>query len=383
MLLAVPSVAADGQVLQGPKLLASWASSYSFSATKTLFSDAPELLATWRQSTQRDTQVLKLKERGEWREAWTLVAASIVAAHVGDRLMALRKKVRAPQHLLQHGDKTVAKIATAHLEDVQAAKVLGLWDPLATLLHDLEYDAKLCDGYRVFRLGLDLGRSEDLATHHHVMEFLCQYLDRQRALELFGALRPEIQTLIENSESGRKLLGSCLDTAFTWDEVLTLATEFETREKARDADVARQLKKLGVEVPKQGKGGRNAQARRVGAKGKDGKGKGGRGGNRRTRRQGSQRDDATPGPGAGSPAAGLDGIVSAHVQCYGCQKHGHVKKKGGVVNCPWWVVAADGSEYYDANPKAAVGASAPSAPRAVVDQVTPAPTPPLPSTSTR
>jgi hypothetical protein len=99
MLLAVPSVVVDGQVLQGPKLLAwfnevtstylepaYWTSSYSFSATKSLFSDAPELLATWRQTTQSDTKV--------------------------------RKKAKAPQHLLQHGDKTVAKIATAHLEDV-------------------------------------------------------------------------------------------------------------------------------------------------------------------------------------------------------------------------------------------------------------------------
>jgi hypothetical protein len=238
---------------------------------------------------------------------------------------------------------------------------LGLWGPFAAFLHDLEHDAKHCDGYRVSLLGLDLTSREDAATHHHVLELVRKYLDRQRALELFGALRPEIQTFIENSESGKKPLGSTADAASTWDEVRTPAAEFQTREKTRDADVARQLKKLGVEVPKQGKGGRNAQARSVGGKGKGGKGKGGKGGNRRTpRRQGSQRDDATPGPGAGSPAAGLDGTVSAHVQCYGCQKYGHVKKKGGVVNCPWWVVTAGGSEYHDANLKAADGAGAPS-----------------------
>jgi hypothetical protein len=98
-------------------------------------------------------------------------------------------------------------------------------------------------------------------------------------------------------------------------------------------------------------------------------GKGGKGRDRRTRRQGSQRDDA-------DPVAGIDGIVSAHVQCYGCQKFGHVKKKGDAVNCPWWVVKTDGSEYYDANLKAAAGAANPSAPRAVVDQVVPAPTTP-------
>jgi hypothetical protein len=160
--------------------------------------------------------------------------------------MALRKKAKAPNHLLHYGGKTVAQVATAHLEDVQAAKVLGLWGPFTALIHDLEYDAKSCDGYSVSRLGLDLTNPVDLETHHHAMAFFREYLDRQRALELFGALRPEIQTFIENSESGKKLLGSCLNTALTWDEVRTLATEFETRQKTRDADTARQLKKLGM-----------------------------------------------------------------------------------------------------------------------------------------
>jgi hypothetical protein len=181
MLLAVPSVVVDGQVLQGPKLLAwfnevtstcleasYWTSSYSFNATKSLFSDAPELLATWRQATQSDTQLLKLKEQKKWREAWTLASASTVTAHVGDRFMALRKKLKAPQHLLQHGDRTVAKTATVHLEDVQAAKVLGLWGHFATSLHDLETDAKKSSG-RTTLLGLDLDSHADLATHHHVI----------------------------------------------------------------------------------------------------------------------------------------------------------------------------------------------------------------------
>ena len=159
MLAAVPSVVVDGHVLQGPKLLSwfkevtstyltekYWASSYAFNATQGLFSEAPELLATWRQSTQSDTQVLQLKEHGQWREAWNLVTDSLVDAHVGDRLMALRKKVKAPNHLLQHGDKTVAKVATAHLDDVQASQVLGLWDSFATIIHDLDSDAADCDG---------------------------------------------------------------------------------------------------------------------------------------------------------------------------------------------------------------------------------------------
>ena len=385
MLAAVPSVVVDGHVLQGPKLLSwfkevtstyltekYWASSYAFNATQGLFSEAPELLATWRQSTQSDPQVLQLKEHGQWLEAWNLVRRSLVDAHVGDRLMALRKKVKAPNHLLQHGDKTVAKVATAHLDDVQACQVLGLWDSFATIIRDLDSDAADCDGFHVTKLGFDLSDEAGLQAHHHVMEVLRTYLDRQRALELFGALRPDIQTFIENSESGKKLLRSCLNTNFGWDEVRTLATEFETREKSRDADTARQLKKLGIDVPKpgNGKGGRNAQARGVrgGGKGKDGKGKGRNGkGQRGTQRPRSQRGDA-------ELVAGLDGIVIEHVQCYGCNGWGHVKKKQGVVNCPWWVTKPDGSEGYDANHKAANGAANPSAPGAVVAQVTPAPT---------
>jgi hypothetical protein len=70
-----------------------------------------------------------LKELGKWREAWTLVAASIVAAHVGDRLMALRKKAKAPQHLLQHDDETVAATKqvylTASTRNAQAKPVMG------------------------------------------------------------------------------------------------------------------------------------------------------------------------------------------------------------------------------------------------------------------
>jgi hypothetical protein len=353
-----------------------WSSSYAFNATKSLFSDAPELLATWRHATQSDTQVLKLKGEKKFREAWIATAAIIVDAHVGDRLMALRKKVKAPQHLLQHGDRTVARTSTAHLEDVQAAKVLGLWDPFATFLHDLEKDAKRGS---ISLLGLDLTNQRDLDTHRHVLALVRKYLDHQRALELFGALRPEIQTFIENSESGKKLLGSTAGAALTWEEVRALATEFETRETVRDADYARRLTKLGVDVPRQYKGGRNAQAKSVGGRGKGGQGKGGNGGkggkgsNRRTRRQSSPRDAANSPAGAGDPVAGRDGVVSAHVQCYGCQRYGHPKKKGGAVICPWWVVTDDGSGYYDPNHKAVDGAAAPSAPRAVVDQVNPAP----------
>jgi hypothetical protein len=227
LLLSVPSVVIDGHVLEGPKLLAwfnevvttwlpkeYWATSYAFNATKTLFKDAPELMASWVQATQGDTQVLQLRSQNRWYEAWNLVAASIVAAHVGDRLMALRRKLKAPQHLLQHGDKTVAKTTTAHLEDVQAARVLGLWDHFATFLHDIEVDAKSNDGFSVTMLGFDLSSPKGRTAHSHILTVVRKYLDRQRALELFGALRPEIQTFIENSPLGKKLLDDP-DAAFS------------------------------------------------------------------------------------------------------------------------------------------------------------------------
>jgi hypothetical protein len=70
LLASVPSVVVNGKVLKGSQLFAwfneltttylerrYWISSYSFIATQGLFKDAPGLLATWRQTTQSDTQV--------------------------------------------------------------------------------------------------------------------------------------------------------------------------------------------------------------------------------------------------------------------------------------------------------------------------------------
>ena len=131
----------------------------------------------------------------------------------------------------------MAKTTTAHLEDVQAARVLGLWDHFATLRRDIIADAKSNTGYSVSMLGIDLTSPEGRAGNDHILRVLDKYIDRQRALELFGALRPEIQTFIENSPTGKKLLDASAGD-LTWEEVRTLATEFETREKLRDQDVA-------------------------------------------------------------------------------------------------------------------------------------------------
>ena len=65
MIAAVPSVAPNGVVLSGSKLIAwfkeandtylleqFWPSAFTFNALVKLFDDAPDLLATWRQVTQ-------------------------------------------------------------------------------------------------------------------------------------------------------------------------------------------------------------------------------------------------------------------------------------------------------------------------------------------
>jgi hypothetical protein len=47
-----------------------------------------------------------------------LVAKAIVAAHTGDRHLALRKRLKPGEPLAQRGDMTVADTAMALLEDV-------------------------------------------------------------------------------------------------------------------------------------------------------------------------------------------------------------------------------------------------------------------------
>jgi hypothetical protein len=59
----------------------------------------------------------------------------------------------------------------------------------------------------------------------YVVALVLKYLDRQRALEFFGALRSEIQTFIENSDNGKQLMPSTGDAALTWEEIRRLATD--------------------------------------------------------------------------------------------------------------------------------------------------------------
>jgi hypothetical protein len=139
ILAAVPSVAPNGDVLSGSKLLA-WfkeldttylgpdffGSQFSYNAMQTLFTAAPALLATFKQVTQSNEKVIALRRAAQWREAWAIVAQIIIATHTGDRHQAQRKWLKPAGYLLQHGDKTVLDASTAQLEHVQSRNVLGL-----------------------------------------------------------------------------------------------------------------------------------------------------------------------------------------------------------------------------------------------------------------
>ena len=58
-------------------------------------------------------------------------------------------------------------------------------------------------GSGISLLGLDLSDGDDMETQRQIVSVLRIYLDRQRALELYGALRPEIQTHLWKTRSAR------------------------------------------------------------------------------------------------------------------------------------------------------------------------------------
>ena len=120
LIAAVPSVAPNGVVLSGSKLIAwfkeandtylleqFWTSAFAFNALAKLFDDAPDLLATWRQVTQSDERVIQARIDRDWKSAWNIVSASMIIAHTVDRHEAQRIVLKPQGHLFQHPDKTV------------------------------------------------------------------------------------------------------------------------------------------------------------------------------------------------------------------------------------------------------------------------------------
>ena len=253
MLSAVPSIAPNGVVLSGPKLLSwfqqidttyleqvYWGTSYAFNATQKLLADAPDLLATWKQVTQSN-EVVALKKEGKWKEAWILVREAIIKAHTGDRHQAHRQTLKPRSELVQGGSKTVAETATALLEDQQARQVFGLWDGIGTLIHDLEENAAAEPMISLF--GFDLRDTKEKAFHDNILSVLAKYRDCSRALELYGALRADIQTHVED-EIGDDLLAHTSEL----EKVRSLAVRYEVRQRTQEKDMARRLRSLGLPV---------------------------------------------------------------------------------------------------------------------------------------
>ena len=347
LIAAVPPVAADGVALSGAKLLSwfkkltgyledrFWTTAYAFNSTEKLFTDAPHLLATWQRVTQSDAAIVQLRAEKRFREAWTLVADAMITAHAGDKHAFHRKALSVRSALSQTGSKTVAETATGLTEEMQCRDELNLFDGIKTLLKDVLANAKIKPP--VSLMGFDLSTDPDgtplhrehQALHAHVVSVLRTYVDRAQALELYGALRSEIQTYLED-EIGSSLLSHTADLS----TVRALALQFETREKNQKADAARLLRSLGVELPKpNGNGKGKAPVKQTtgnptrGTPRQPGKGRNGRKG------KGKGGDDAAA---AGPPVAGLDGVIKDWIRCYGCNRNGHVKMKDGKVNCPTW-----------------------------------------------
>jgi hypothetical protein len=250
-----------------------------------LFTDAPALLATWKQYVQSDDKVKRHRDGGRWKEAWKVIAKGIVSTHNGDLHTALCTVVKPSQnHLLQYGERTVNECATAHLMEHQARTVLNIHDGMASFLRDLQENAErwMFVGQQTM-LGLGLSDYDQKQYHQHILTVVQTYVDRERMFSFYGSLKPEIQTFIEDElhQAGQHLLlpknGSEVATI---EKVRSLAVLYETRGKNRANDMAKMLKTLGLEVPNDPKNPRrepNANTRWAAGKGGDGKGKGGKG----------------------------------------------------------------------------------------------------------
>jgi len=228
--------AADDTYLRDPIY---WTTEYAFNLTQSLFVDAPEFLATWHQTVQSDARVVAHREAGRWKEAWDLVLEAIVLAHTGDRFAAQRLSCQPPTTFVQSEDKLVATMSQDLVEEDQSRSQLGLWNHVGTLLADLDEDWKRAPTLSMF--GLDSHCREGKDIHQYIMDVLQGYRDTARAFELYGALRPEIQTHIETT-----LGQAILNHGITLEMVRTADIAHEGREKAHLEDFHRQIQKLGV-----------------------------------------------------------------------------------------------------------------------------------------
>ena len=178
----------------------------------------------------------------------------MVKAHTGDRHASQRLACKTRGEFLQHGDKTVATVAQALVEEEQSREQMKLWNGLATLYASLEQD--WLRGPSVPMFGLDPLVPQHQELHVHIMGVLQTWKDKAQAYRLYGSLRSEIQTLFE-TDRGAQLLAH----EITHQQVRSDAIAYEGREKAHLTDLSRKMQLLGVNTVPAGKHQHRATAR--------------------------------------------------------------------------------------------------------------------------
>jgi hypothetical protein len=276
-LKSVPSVAPEGNVLKGYKLL-SWFENFlstyvddyfwsggqqSLNQTAKLFEKAPDLLAVWDHYVLSDAKVKALRDRGKFKEAWIRVAEGIMAANHGDCHTHQRKATRSNMGSLHQSgggkDRTVTEVATAIMEETKARDVLGVFDGIRTLLKHVIADGEACaeganHGVTMFGLNLNQGyHGEHRQLHANILKVLMKWADTQLMYTLYGSLKPALQTHVEDAEQrefGHRLMPKPGERVTTFEELKTSAAQCESRDNNRMRDMAAGLKSLGVDVPK-------------------------------------------------------------------------------------------------------------------------------------
>jgi hypothetical protein len=268
---SVPSVAPDGVVLKGSKLL-SWFENFlstyvddyfwsggrqALNQTAKLFEKAPALLAVWEHHILNDAKVKELRDQDKHKEAWIRVAEGIMAANHGDCHAHQRKATRSDMHTLhQLGDKTVREVATAIMEETKAREVLGVFDGVRTLLKHVIEDGEACmqgANYGVTMMGLNVVKyGEHRQLHANIVKTLSKWADTQLMYTLYGSLKPALQTHVEDAEQrehGHRLMPKPGERVTTFEELKTLATQCEARSRNRAKDTAHLLHQLGIPIP--------------------------------------------------------------------------------------------------------------------------------------
>jgi len=271
---SVPSVAPEGNVLKGSKLL-SWFENFistyvddyfwsggrqALNQTAKLFENAPALLAVWEHYVLNDAKVRDLRNQEKFKEAWLRVAEGIMAANHGDCHTHQRKATRSYMHSLHQSgggnDKTVTEVATAIMEETKAREVLGVFDGVRTLLKHVIEDGEACmqgANYGVTMMGLNVVKNgEHRQLHANIVKTLSKWADTQLMYTLYGGLKPALQTHVEDAEQrehGHRLMPKPGERVTTFEELKTLATQCEARSRNRAKDTAHLLHQLGIPIP--------------------------------------------------------------------------------------------------------------------------------------